>query len=320
MNTGLRHIPLQIWYSGHKHLDGLIGEFSKNCRFPIQDLLNRSPWSEEDTSFTYNIADIDKILKNLGILWEVSKGQPFASSTTYLGFVLNLEQQTVILSLDKTSKYINEIKEWLARPAHTLKRIKELYRKLLHTVSILPQGCTYLMGLESMLSTCIKRPFVPHCPDNGLDKDLLWWIKKLHSRTIIHSIHIPPTFLNPGAFLNASILVLELALQLVGGGMPGTYVQDGNPCMDQKTLSELKLLHLSSLSTLLTHSYPPPATSFYMVTTPASLKGGMWEDTTPIWSMPFSNMSTLSLTQPLTFRVSRSLGPRLRRDRKGVWS
>ena len=108
------------------------------------------------------------------------------------------------LSPAKTDKYVNEIREWLDRRVHTLKHVQELYGKLLHAASIMPQGRAYLVGLESMLGTCAKRPFMPHRPDNGLDKDLLWWIEKLNSGAVIHSIHTPPTFLDPGAFSDAS--------------------------------------------------------------------------------------------------------------------
>ena len=166
--------------------------------------MSRSPRLKEDAHFIYNITDIDKVSRNLGIPWETSKDQLFMPSTTYIGFVWNLEQHTVTLSPSKTDKYINKIRKWLDRRAHTLKHVQELYGKLLHAASIMPQGHAYLVGLESMLGTCAKRHFVPHCPDNGLDKDLLWWVKKLNSGAVIRLIHTPPTFLNPGAFSDAS--------------------------------------------------------------------------------------------------------------------
>jgi hypothetical protein len=81
--------------------------------------------------------------------------------------------------------------------------MQELYGKLLHVSSILPQGRAYLVGLESMLATGAKRPFVPHRPDNGLDKDLQWWSEKLHSGTITRAIYTPPSYFDPKAFSDA---------------------------------------------------------------------------------------------------------------------
>ena len=82
--------------------------------------------------------------------------------------------------------------------------MQEIYRKLLHVASVLPQGHMYLTGLESMLATCAKKPFVPHHPDTGLDQDLNWWLDKLKNGAIIHSIHPPPLFLDLEAFSDAS--------------------------------------------------------------------------------------------------------------------
>ena len=82
--------------------------------------------------------------------------------------------------------------------------MQEIYGKLLHAASILPQGRVYLTGLESMLATCAKKPFVPHRPDTGLDQDLNWWLNKLKNGAIICSIHPPPLFLNLEAFSDAS--------------------------------------------------------------------------------------------------------------------
>ena len=167
--------------------DGLREEFNEDCSIPIEDLSNRSHRSKEDIPFTYNIADIDTISNVLGILWEVSKDQPFASATTYIGFIWDIAQHTVAISPAKSEKYIGTINDWLKRGKHTLKNMQEIYRKLLHTASILLQGRAYLTGLESMLATCAKKPFVPHCPDTGLDQDLNWWLNKLKDRAVIHS-------------------------------------------------------------------------------------------------------------------------------------
>lgn len=94
--------------------------------------------------FTYNIVDINEISYELGIPWEASKDQPFATSTIYIGFVWNLAQCMITLSSNKTEKYINEINIWLERWTYMLKHVQELYEKLLHAASILPQGQAYV--------------------------------------------------------------------------------------------------------------------------------------------------------------------------------
>ena len=81
--------------------------------------------------------------------------------------------------------------------------MQEIYGKLLHVASVLPQGRVYLTGLESMLVTCAKKPFILHRPDIGLDQDLSWWLEKLKNGTIICSIQPPPLFLDLQVFSDA---------------------------------------------------------------------------------------------------------------------
>ena len=82
--------------------------------------------------------------------------------------------------------------------------MQELYGKLLHAASILPQGRAYLTGFESMLATCARRPFVPNRPDKRIEKDLHWWRNKLRDEAVTRSIFSPPTFLDPNAYSDAS--------------------------------------------------------------------------------------------------------------------
>ena len=152
----------------------------------------------------YGIMDIDRISHELGIPWESSKDQPFASTTIYIGFLWDLDARTVRLSPEKIEKYAGAINDWLARPKHTLKNVQELYGKLLHAASILIQGRAYLVGLEGMLSTCANRLFAPHRPSNGIAEDLRWWREKILSRSCIRPIIPPPTFLDLKAFSDAS--------------------------------------------------------------------------------------------------------------------
>ena len=183
---------------------GTTDEFSEDCRWPIEDLSQSAPHSVHDAHFSYNLEDIDRVSEELGIPWELSKDQPFASSTIYIGFLWDLEAHTVTLSASKRDKYSGAINNWLARPRHNLKHVQELYGKLLHAASVLPQGRAHLTGLESMLASCAKHPFMLHCPDKDIERDLHWWLDRILSGSVTCPIHIPTSLHNMDAFSDAS--------------------------------------------------------------------------------------------------------------------
>ena len=122
--TGLRHTGSRIWFSRISHDGNILEEFNKDCSFPIQDLSASSECIDEEAKFTYGIVDIDRISHELGIPWESSKDQPFASTTIYIGFLWDLDARTVRLSPAKIEKYAGAINNWLTRPKHTLKMYK----------------------------------------------------------------------------------------------------------------------------------------------------------------------------------------------------
>ena len=148
--NGLQHARLWIWYSGTSHKGNILEEFSESCSFPIQDLSTSSECTGKEANFNH-------ISHKLGIPWKNLKDQLFAPTTIYIGFVWDLEACTVRLSPAKVKKYAGMINDWLVRPNHTLKNVQELYRKLLHSTSILIQGQAYLVGLEGMLLTCTNQ-------------------------------------------------------------------------------------------------------------------------------------------------------------------
>jgi hypothetical protein len=203
-HSGQCHTQSRIWYSGATLPSGENEEFSEGCGAPIKNLSRAFPQSGEDTSFSYCIADIDEISENLGIPWGISKDQPFTNSTIYIGFVWDIKKRTVTLSEPKVVKYAKAINEWLIRPKYNLKHIQELYGKLLHVASIIPQGCTYLMGLESMLSICAKKLFLPHRPDKSIQEDLLWWLDRILTSAVVQPIVPPTTLFDPHTFSDAS--------------------------------------------------------------------------------------------------------------------
>ena len=144
------------------------------------------------------------VSKMLGIPWEQSKDQPFDTSTVYIGFKWDLENQTVSLASGKVDKYLRTIHKWNKHCTHILKDVQLLYGKLLHAASVIPRGWAYLTGLERMLSLCSNRPFMPHHPVKTIANDLLWWIECLEGGDIQRPIKAPSPFINHLAFSDAS--------------------------------------------------------------------------------------------------------------------
>ena len=195
----------RLWYGGNSFPDGTLNEHVEDCEFPCADLSSASPHSFEDSLYTYNFDDIDSFSDTLGIPWEKAKDLPFASSTTYIGLQWDLSSLTVSLSLEKRSKYIASIEEWLLRERHTLNDVQKLYGRLLHACLIVTSGRAYLTSLETMLALCNPHPFIPYLPTKGTADDLSWWISKLSSPDISRPIPSPVTLLDPYAFSDASL-------------------------------------------------------------------------------------------------------------------
>ena len=202
----------RLWFGGTLFSDGTLDEHVEDCEFPCADLSSRSPRSLEDSLYTYNFDDIDKLSDTLGIPWEKSKDLPFASSTSYIGLQWDLRSLTVSLSVDKRNKYIASIDEWALCPRHTLNDVQKLYGRLLHACLVVTSGRACLTSLESMLGLCNAHPFVPYLPVKGTADDLSWWRSRLSSPSVSRPIPSPLTLTDPGAFSDASLSGIGIAL------------------------------------------------------------------------------------------------------------
>jgi hypothetical protein len=194
----------RAWYGGGIFEDGTVEEFDEDCKFPCQDLSGRTPRSEEDGLYGYNFEDIDFFSEKLGIPWETSKDKPFASSTTYIGFIWDLSTHRVSLPDNKKEKYSKETREWLSRPSHTLEEVQKLYGKLLHASLVVPAGRAYLTELEAMLGIFNNNPFLPRSGPRGLKADLIWWLDTLRQPFVGRSIPRPFALLDVAGFSDAS--------------------------------------------------------------------------------------------------------------------
>ena len=136
---GHRQCGSWLWYGGRNLPGGSSEEFDEDCSTILTNL-ETSPCNEEDRSFTYADADIDRISSLLGIRWEPSKSVPFGTEVPYLGFCWDLRAHMVHLLKEKRVKYLAAITEWEKDRTHNLLEFQWLYRKLLHTMLVLPAG------------------------------------------------------------------------------------------------------------------------------------------------------------------------------------
>ena len=194
----------RLWFKRTAPTDNHPIELNEDCATHLKDLSFNSKRSAHDEAFTYSLSDVDDVSSNLGIIWALQKDQPFKSSTIYIGFLWDLNHMTVSLTPEKVDKYLSAIHKWRKRPAHTLQDVQELYGKLLHACSAVPQGRAYLIHLETMLSTCGPRPFTPHQADKLLAQDLDWWSTLLQSGGVSRSIRARSDIKNYEAFSDAS--------------------------------------------------------------------------------------------------------------------
>jgi hypothetical protein len=141
--------------------DGTLEEFDEDCRFPIRNLSEASPRSDEDARFSCNLADIDEVSDDLDIPWEILKDKDFASTNLYIGLMWNLMRNEVFLAEEKKIKYLKAIEIWSKNAMHILIEVQQLYGKLLHATLVVPKGRTYLTSLEAMLHLTADKPFLP---------------------------------------------------------------------------------------------------------------------------------------------------------------
>ena len=197
----------RIWFEGSPMGTSSHEEFGEDCSTPIVDLSNQSSCSEHDALCSYCMDDIDSVSNPLGIPWEPSKDQPFASTVDYLGFTWDLNKRQVFLSIKKVTKYIQAINDWLGRKAHTLVEVQGLYGKLIHASAALLMGRAFLTGLERMMRICSDKPFLPHRPEKTIKDDLRWWKNALQSGLVSKTIFPPSTPVDIQAFSDASSLI-----------------------------------------------------------------------------------------------------------------
>ena len=189
-------------FKGDALADGSHEDFSKDCTHSVRNFISNH-LGDSWTTHAYDFEHINCITDQLGIPWEPSKDTPFSSSPVFIGFMWDIENKTVALTLAKHTKYIAAIHEWLRTTAHTLEQAQKLHGRLSYASLVIPVGSAYLTSLQSMLGIFGNNPFMPRRQPHGTVDKLNWWLHALSSKPPIPIPHHPLT-LDLQAFSNAS--------------------------------------------------------------------------------------------------------------------
>jgi len=169
---GLSTAGGRSWFLGGTLPNGQTEEFNEDCSFPLQDHSTRSPCPTHDTTFCYNMHDIDSVSDTLGIPWELSKDIPFSSTPTFIGFIWDLDNHTICLIEAKGTKCVKALHDWNLKRTHALNDVQKLHNKLIHVSLIAPESRPYLTNIEAMLTICANKPFMPHTPPRSTQDDI----------------------------------------------------------------------------------------------------------------------------------------------------
>ena len=164
-----------FWFKGDTLPDGS----TEDCAFTLHDFATIRGKGMDENPYPHGLNDIDNISNTLGIPWEPSKDIPFSYTSTFIGFMWDLDKHTVTLAEPKRHKSLAALQEWASKRAHNLHEAQMLLSKLTHASQIFPKGCPYLTNLETMLTIFGPKPFIPHMPPKGSQDDITWWTRHL---------------------------------------------------------------------------------------------------------------------------------------------
>jgi hypothetical protein len=182
-NGGRRAKGARLWYEGGVMPDGRVEEWAEDFRFPIRDLSGAAPGdAAHNAQFTYSFADVDRIARDLGVVFAIDKNVEFATRVPFTGLEFDLATKDVGLPETKRTKYAACLKVFLAAPTLQLRHVQSLYGKLLHTCTVVPKGRAYLTGLESFIASYDNaRPFLSKHLPRAARGDLDGWWRRVHA-------------------------------------------------------------------------------------------------------------------------------------------
>ena len=190
-----------LWYKGETLAETGAEQFAENLEFPLQHIRDHK---DQGRTYSCGFLEIDKSTMPLGIPWECSKDVPFKLIVIFEGFAWDLDKKRVSLPESKKGKYTQAIAAWKLRDTHTFEDTQKLYRKLLYTCHIIPQGRAYLIFLEKMMASFHECPFVPCHPPKHLEEDLHWWKNTFSRPSLSHKIPDNRQIIDMHGFSDAS--------------------------------------------------------------------------------------------------------------------
>ena len=166
------------------------------------------PSGEVIYSYSVSLQDILDLSAPLGVQWhDISKkGHDFASITTYVGFMWDLERKKVYLSEVKRIKHLRKVHAFLLI-AESNTRVNyavtsSLHGSLQHLCFVYRQGRSYLSSL-SLFTSKFPNKFISHYIPSSVKNDVTWWKRTLSLPSVSRSL-IPRTFHDPDIWVDAS--------------------------------------------------------------------------------------------------------------------
>ncbi|KAE8229867.1 hypothetical protein CF326_g5147 [Tilletia indica] len=140
---------------------------------------------------TITLDQVHAATKDLGFPWHPSKRSEFDTSVKYLGFIWNLESQTVMLPDEKRLQFADLAKRFTTSEPRSLKELRELSGSLQHVAMMARDMAPYTSEMISFLSAWNKKSAFQklHVPPQVQD-EAKHWCKTL-GHELVRSIATP---------------------------------------------------------------------------------------------------------------------------------
>lgn len=158
-----------------------LGEFKKW----VDDLVSfRVPYGRNwlgSFLYAYDIEDIFRVTKPLGVPWKPGKCFRYASSVVYVGFLWNLRNRSVSLPEKKRTSALAVVSAFYGKASRgkvTLRETTAVSGLLSHVTFVYIAGRAYLTSIYAFISSFSDPPKsrVPQSPPQQVLEDLKWWL------------------------------------------------------------------------------------------------------------------------------------------------
>jgi len=156
--------------------------------------------------YTFDISSILSITDPLGIPWHPieMKGQNFATTVPYVGFIWDLANHSVSLSAKKRIKYIGKVTAFqaLAKGKVTRKECMSIHGTLQHITFVYKDGHSTLPPFSTFLAK-FPNDYARHHIPKSVSDSLLWWVAILSNPSCSCSL-LPRRIIDPNVWVDAS--------------------------------------------------------------------------------------------------------------------